>query len=485
MKWLKSLTLLLIIFVFIYLRITPIINQTVPYTYDQGRDFLKIEEIFRDKNITFIGPTTGIQGVYHGVWWYYFLIVPYLTFSGWPLGFYFFLFFVNFLVNLGFFSFIKEKYGFATGVFFLSLVSVSTFFIRTAFFASNNILAPLAVMFFIYSLYQAFQTKEKKYFIFIGLSLGMIFETEMAFGLFIIPSFFIVYLISKKLENLPFIIAGLILPSIPRIFFELKNNFSQSRSFLSYIFSGKKEHPVEFLGLIQERITTFWESWKSIFYQENHYMAIFFILFLIVLFLNRKSDKIKTAVAKFLVSIFLCVFIISLLNKNSFFWSYYIDGIQYIFIFLIIYAFYLIEKNNKTKIIAYILLTIIIFLNIITFIKETGNKEIPTIGLRADDKIVKYILKKNQNKSFCLKIYTPPVFPFTYRYLFEYYTKKYSIDYPKDQPINKQCWYIIDFDEDKERIKDWTKKNIPDGSRKVEKKVMENKTNIELWQLPY
>ena len=72
-------------------RITPIYQQTYPYTFDQGRDFLKVEEIIRYKNLTLLGPTTGAMGVYHGVQWYYFLAIPYLLFNGAPQGFIYFI----------------------------------------------------------------------------------------------------------------------------------------------------------------------------------------------------------------------------------------------------------------------------------------------------------------------------------------------------------------------------------------------------------
>lgn len=481
----KILIVLIVIFIFVYLRITPIINQTVPYTYDQGRDFLKIEEIFRDKNITFIGPTTGIQGVYHGVWWYYFLIIPYLLFSGWPQGFYFFLFFINLLVNLFIYKYLEKNYSFASGLFFLSIISISTFFIRTAFFASNNNLTPLFVVLFIYSLYQVFKTKKSVYLFLTGLSLGFIFETEMALGLFIIPSFLIIYFLYSKFKNLPVILSGLAIPIIPRILFELKNNFSQTKSFFSYLTSGKLEHSVQFIGLIQERLMLFWENWKSIFYQESYIMAVLFILLLSVLLIlrNKLKDSKKTFI-NFLVLLLILIFAFSLLVKNGFFWNYYIDGIQYIFVMLLVSSFYLLEKNKKTLYFAYFLLTLIVFLNLFAFIKDINNKKsIPLIGLRADDSIVKYILEKNKNENFCLKIYTPPVFPFTYRYLFDYHTKKISDTYLMKEPVNNQCWYIIDYDDDKERVNDWKKKNIPTEGKLIKSKIFDNKTVVELWSI--
>ncbi|MCL4364306.1 hypothetical protein M1328_03645 [Patescibacteria group bacterium] len=119
MDKLKTIVFLVLVGIFIYLRLGPILNQTVPYTYDQGRDFLKAQEMIKDKHLTFIGPTTGIQGVFHGAWWYYFLAPLYLIFNGWPQGYYLGLFFINLIVNLWFFRFLKRDYGFLTAIFFL------------------------------------------------------------------------------------------------------------------------------------------------------------------------------------------------------------------------------------------------------------------------------------------------------------------------------------------------------------------------------
>src|SRR3990167_10170849 len=86
---------LFVIILFSYFRLKPIYFQTVGYTYDQGRDFLKAAEIVLYKNPTFIGPTTGIQGLFHGAWYYYILVIPFILFGGAPIGFYHFNFFLH------------------------------------------------------------------------------------------------------------------------------------------------------------------------------------------------------------------------------------------------------------------------------------------------------------------------------------------------------------------------------------------------------
>ena len=163
MKWLKLSIFLTVLFIFFYLRLTPIINQTVPYTYDQGRDFLKAEEIIRNGNFTFIGPTTGIQGVYHGAWWYYILTIFYLFFNGLPIGFYYGLFILSTIAMVLFYFFIKKEFGWQTSLLFLLIITTGNFFIKLAFFTSNNTLSPLFVLLLIYSVYQFLKTKLNKY----------------------------------------------------------------------------------------------------------------------------------------------------------------------------------------------------------------------------------------------------------------------------------------------------------------------------------
>ena len=89
----------------------PLYFQSVGYTFDQGRDFLKAAEMILDKNPTFIGPTTGIQGIFHGAWYYYLLLIPFLLLGGVPIGFYYFNFLFHLLSLLVLMFFIRKWFG--------------------------------------------------------------------------------------------------------------------------------------------------------------------------------------------------------------------------------------------------------------------------------------------------------------------------------------------------------------------------------------
>src|SRR5689334_7908646 len=67
-----------------YLMLAPILNYNFPFTMDQARDMIDIREIVVGKNLRMIGPTTSINGVYLGPFYYYFNTIPYILGNGNP-----------------------------------------------------------------------------------------------------------------------------------------------------------------------------------------------------------------------------------------------------------------------------------------------------------------------------------------------------------------------------------------------------------------
>lgn len=488
MKTWQKIIFFFILIVFVYLRLTPIINKTVPYTYDQGRDFLKVEEMIRDKNITFIGPTTGINGVFHGAWWYYFLLVPYVIFSGWPQGFYLFLLFFNSSINILFYLFLNASFGFIPAIFYLMTISVSPYFMRNAFFVSNDMMAPIYVLLLMFSLYKLFDKKETKYLFMTGLALGFVLESELAFGIFLIPATLIALVIFKQLKNIKkffFILLGLFIPMLPRLLFEVKNHFIQTKALIYNLSLKKDAHPLLFRAVFEERLRIFIQYWQDLFYSNSLIISIAMISFLAYFFIfHRKSlnNSAKKTLVYFLLTIISFLFIFSLFYQGNFFWGYYFQGVQYFYLMITVMVIYGVVKNKKSAFFAYLLIGYFLLVNVFALVKDIGNqKTIPLLGLRADDQIVRYVYKKNADKSFCLRIYTPPVITFTYNYLLSYYARVNKYQKPLDNFINNQCWYIIDKDDYLERVVDWRKNNIPVNSKMLENKKMENGTVIELW----
>jgi len=483
--WIISLFL---IFTYIYFRINPIINQAVPYTYDQGRDFLKTEEIIRYKNLTFIGPTTGIIGLYHGAWWYYLISIPYLVFDGWPMGFYWFIFLLSFLTNLIFFFFLIKNFNKLIALIFLSIISTSSYFISLSFSVSNNIIVPNLILLLIITSFYLLKTKKSIYLFLTSLILSFILEFEVSFGLFIIPIYFLVLiLLSKdkkiffKLKNIANTTFGLVIPLIPRLLFEIKNNFLQTKTLVIFFFQPKLHNPKPFEIVFNDRLTAFWHYFKSIFYNYNSQIAFgaFLIIILTILVFFYKNKNFILKLIKFNLLIILLLFSLSLFYKDNF-WFNYFEGIQYIMLFTVLTSLFIISKNKKTYFVCCLILIFLISLSIFKLIRDLNSQNKKTSGFKEIDYSINYILKKENSKNFCLKIYTPPVIPYTYNYLISYYSRKNNLQIEEENFINNQCWYIIEDDSYQFRINDWKKNNIPKETSIKEKIRLENKTEIQL-----
>lgn len=477
---------IILFLLFVYFRAKPIYYQTVPYTYDQGRDFLKAEEIVRFKNPTFIGPTTGIAGVNHGVWWYYFLAGNYAVFGGSPSGFYWGVLIMTLITTILFTAFLKREFGDYIAVLFLLVVTVSPYFVGISIFAGNNILAPPFVLLFIYSAYELFRTGRNKFVFFTALSLSLIFESEMPFGIFIIPSFFVASILFAELRkiyrsrnSLLSLLAGLILPFAFRILFEIKHNFSQIKGIIAFFNNPSATNAQSFKGIIHERAILFLSYFKEIFYENNNLLVFAVILLMLSILICRFEtlSSFNQKKFRFFISMIVLIFMFSLVYRNNFFWDYYLEGIQYLLLFPMLLLLYSIKESKK------LIIGILIFYSVLVGAKthyELNNHAVPTVGLRADIATIKQVQSIVGKEDFCARIYTPPVVPHTYNYLFHYYNLSgYKV--PLDNPVNNSCIVMIDPDTYEFRIEEWRKSNIPEDFVKTKEVTMLNKVKIEVW----
>lgn len=136
-----------------------------------------------------------------------------------------------------------------------------------------------------------------------------------------------------------------------------------------------------------------------------------------------------------------------------------------------------VEKSKR------LLIAIIIFYSVLVGMKtnyELHNTAVPTLGLRADIATIEHVYSIVGKEDFCARIYTPPVVPHTYNYLFHYYNLSgYKV--PLDNPVNNTCIVMIDPDTYEFRIEEWRKNNIPEDFVKIKENTMENKVKIEVW----
>lgn len=484
----------LIFILFCYFRLKPIYFQTVGFTYDQGRDFLKAAEIVLYKNPTFIGPTTGIDGIFHGAWWYYLLTLPFVLFKGLPIGFYYFSFFFHLASFVGLFFILKKYFDLLTSFIITLLISVSGYFIFTSIFVGNNIMVLPFLLLFLIVNFLLLEKKTDKWFIFIflGLSLGMVAEFEFAFGLFLVPSYFILIPLFKnlrlqlfKIPNGILFLSSLGIVFIPRMFFELKHNFSQTRTLINFLFKPKLYNPKPYIDVLKDRIMMFYGYYRSLFPNDFLFFAITFFVVLSVLLVIMNKGKIYKNAIKFLLMLLLLLFLFSTLYKDNF-WGNYYEGIQYIFIFVIAIFFAIIPRretaHNFFLFLKVVIFICLFFIGLNMFLPDIG-KPVKEKDLVVQIQTVDYIHSIEKDSSaYCVKVYTPPVIPYTYDYLFLSKRIANNIPEPKKEFVNGSCWFILEYDDFKERREKWIRENIAHDAVRLQYKKFPNNTEVILYK---
>ncbi len=197
------------------------LSQGFAFTFDQGRDILAIEKIVTQHKLTLIGPPIGpIDGVFHGVWWYWFLTPIYWLMQGSvPLIVTVFNIFslsaIVFIYLIG-----KQLFNRQTGLLGALFIAVSPHFIAYATQLWHPYVIPILLLIFLLVLVNFFQSKKGSFAL--GLVLGFIVEFHLGLGIFFLIGFCAsLLLLRKKIPaiNYPKICIGFLLPLLPRIIF--------------------------------------------------------------------------------------------------------------------------------------------------------------------------------------------------------------------------------------------------------------------------
>jgi len=460
---------------YIMVRLPSLISHSVAYTYDQGRDFIAGANIILTHHLPFIGPTTGISGLFHGSWWYYYLSIPYFIFKGLPIGFYYANLCIHLFCLLVIMWFVGKKTNYILGLFTGLFIAFSPYFIFTSLFVGNNIMVLPSLLLFLITNYFIFKEKNNKLllYFFNGLFLGFVAEFELSFGLFIIPTYIIAHLlfpqlrrVVKNVKTISFTFCGLAIAFLPRALFELKNGFEQTKVLLSFFSKPKLYNPKPFNDILYDRVLLFLGYWKGIF--PNEYWCYFFSIAIIftLVYLIVKKKKISTYVL-FLGYLLLGLFLFSLTYKDNF-WGNYYEGIQYIIVFSMIFLFAQISLKVKYMKYVYICIISIFFITQIFSLVQSNQKKPIKDGLAIQEDVMNLILsKESTKKDFCLRIYTPPVIPHTYNYLLLYNKLQGKINTPSSEWIDGTCWFIVEADSYKKRRDDWLAIHEPKDKNEV------------------
>jgi 4-amino-4-deoxy-L-arabinose transferase-like glycosyltransferase len=470
----KNLVFILLIIIFLsgfYLRIGGVLSSSFAFTYDVGRDMLQLSQIVNDHKIPLIGPTTGLAGLYYGPWWYYILTPAFVVTNGNPQGIAFFMVLTGLLTIYTGYLLGKKIGGEVLGIVICSFLALSAGMVGFSTQIWNpNIIPPLLILLLLLLVF----LKEKSSIllsIWIGFVLGLIFDSEIVFGVLLVGGFTLSYLYLFRKNTLSislvFIALGFIFTLLPRIFFEFRHQFVMVQSFLNPREESQRVFELtNFFSAIPDRAGTIIVQFGDTFGLGVQTSIILLIGLAAAWIFLKKEAKKKESELFYVSVILISVFVIG----SSFFaravWSHYLVGLPVLYIVVVSLVLVFLSRR-------YLFISIIAFFVLLVLSTKpeqrisdfkNPNWEGNAAVYRNQVSVVDYIYKDANGKSFNYIAYTPVVYDFTYQYLFDWYgKKKYGTNPSKN---TKNLFYlIIEPDPGYEgRIKDWLKVREGDGN---------------------
>jgi len=407
----------------------------LPFYYDQGRDAKIAADIIALKNFPAIGPTTGINGLFLGPFWYYLITPGYFIGQGNPVIASYFIAFLESLTIPLIFYLVNKYWRRDTAYLAAILWAFSHYLIRSSRWFSNPSPLPTMVLILMILLIKIFKDKKYHYLPWVALIFGISLQLEAASAIFFFPIIFIFALINfsllKKIKPLTWIKSivafGILL--LPQLAFEIKNHFLISRNFLSFL-TGRvnsdtgKSWAIPTFNFLTTRLNAYYQNFFSkLDTNVTQFSMFFLIVFIIGLFflIKKYNDNIlvRLQLLWLFVPLFLLLFFVG--NYGNLY-DYYLTG--FFPAFIILFAVIITLPKN---IFYYLLL---LFLTIVYFINGTyiPLKNYLSAGIDGPQNItygneilaVDYVCKKNSQEPGNYDVYVPPVIAHAYEYLFRW-----------------------------------------------------------------
>lgn len=471
--------------VFILLRLWRI-DQLLSFYYDQGRDALVISNILKG-NLVLIGPTTGIEGLFLGPFYYYLLLPGYFLGAGNPV---IASYWQTFLILLGYIViayFVKSNFSKITTLLTISLMTFSFFQIQDDRWLSNPtptlLISPLVVLFLTLSFKRSLPFLPLATFC-LGLMLQL--EASSSFFLLILTTGFILtHLRDFKLKPTIISIGSFVATLIPQILFDLRHNFLLTHDFLQFIHGrGNGDTHSTFqiptLDFLKDRLSFFADTFVGRLDLNHNKLFPFLFILLLLSFIFVSWKYWSRPAMKVMTIWFFGLLLCFVFYQGNFgrVYSYYLLPLMPIFFIFLGLILEFLWRRLVTKFVLAVIILLFLYnqLPLTLNYLSSGVDGLTTIALGNQTQAVKFVLADVSGGSFNVDVYVPPVIPYTYTYLFEYYGKKFH-NTPLDQRV-PTLYTIHEVDtENPKRESDWLKRQ--DGIGKVEKSTRFGGVGVE------
>ncbi|MFZ5932584.1 MAG: glycosyltransferase family 39 protein [Patescibacteria group bacterium] len=430
----KTSPFLIVIFGFSLLTRFLYFPENVYFGFDQARDAFESQNIFKNLDLKIIGPPTAGEGLFHGPLYWYLLGPLYLLGKGNPLFPAAFLLFLNALGVFLIFLTGKKLFNEKAGLISSFIYAVSFEQTQYAMYFGNPGPAVLTIILFYLGL-SLFLFKGKWW----GIPLSLLgFGLSIQFEFFLLYLFlafvFLLFLLGRKnLDKLKlkeiFISAmALIIPLFTFILAELKFGFRTVKTLLRIFgFSGAYDFKKALLVLGKRLVLTINDNLYSFGVAFEALLLILLVGFSLYIIWKKFADSKKIG---FLLTWFLAsnlIFVFGIPNL-------YYANIGTSAGFILLASYYLSKVFEKSKVSAYLLLSVVFVSNVVLITRQNPKGIINDIYVQEGmlltrlKSAVDFIYQESGGKPMVVSASTMPLYiNTTWAYLFNWYgSQKYG-----------------------------------------------------------
>lgn len=210
----------------VYLTVIGIKNNLF-FSYDQARDALESYSIWHEHHVKILGPATDINGVFHGVLWYYVLAIFYAIHN--QPEFVAICLSILLFISAGVVAFLSQKLFKNTLLTLIAfmLYIMSPLFLMSTHWLSNPVLSFIIVPFLLFFLWQYIEKPKALTLFIVGIILGILIQGEFAYAMMLLcfPLYWYFFKIPVRIKDIFCFFIGLLLVLISFFIAELKFHF--------------------------------------------------------------------------------------------------------------------------------------------------------------------------------------------------------------------------------------------------------------------
>lgn len=475
---LEIILLVMILCITFFSRSIEVLNKNYIFGFDQGRDYLAVKNIAVDHKLTLIGSevgagAAGLNGIFQGPAYYYFLSIPFLLTKGDPYSgvILMFIFSVSSVVFSYFFG--RKVFGVVGGLIVVLLLALSPMFIAQARFTWNSNPSTLFILLALFFTYLGIG-KKNKYIFLSSFFAAFVYNFQFAVSIPLSISIILFYIFIIKLKDIKkylILFLGFIIAFLPMLLFEIRHNFMGMRGFIGYLF-GPKDIGTSFLPsqrLITDHISSFFNAFMDVFPKNimpEQTLLLIVLVPAIYYFCKEKNQDLR----KFIGFLFLLIpihFLVFLFFRNAV-WVYYLIGLNVAYVLLFSYSVASsFRRNNQIIKIFYVLFLLFIltktlpmFINIFNYdIRDYGG----TAKIKGKTDAIDFIYNDAKGKRFSLFIFSPPIYTYPYDYILWWHARE-KFGYLPGTVKNGMFYLLIEKDKDQLWYKGWLETVIKDGT---------------------